>query len=323
MARETNSAAVAARSADCVDDLFNYEVGLDDILQETNPSMSSGNVPKQSAQPNNSGVFLGLDEEVEVAKKRQPVAKLDENRLLTQAGIPKLRRSAKKTLKFKGKGHEFSDLARLLNFYQLWLDDLFPRAKFTDGLAMIERLGHSKRLQTMRRAWIDEEKPKSAVENTLRIEQTNSNDNDITSNDTLMVDHRQSIPNDISRSPGDLNDMDEALFLPDSTTHQQSAGKDRAPLDNNDEFDELDALLREHRDEPDIRNLTSTGSTSNGHCSPADDDFAELDALLREHEDEHDIGNLNMEELNGPTETDSHADELEAMEGIGMSGLMK
>jgi replication fork protection complex subunit Csm3/Swi3 len=85
MASETNSAAVAAQSADCVDDLFDYEVGLDDILQETNASMSSRNVPKQSTQPDNSGVFLGLDEEVEVAKRRQPVAKLDENRSVVRA----------------------------------------------------------------------------------------------------------------------------------------------------------------------------------------------------------------------------------------------
>lgn len=53
---------------------------------------------------------------------------------------------------------QFSDVARLLNFYQLWLDDLFPRAKFADGLAIIEKLGHSKRIQTMRREWIDEQK---------------------------------------------------------------------------------------------------------------------------------------------------------------------
>ena len=48
----------------------------------------------------------------------------------------------------------------MLNFYQLWLDDLFPRAKFADGLTMIEKLGHSKRIQAMRREWIDEEKPR-------------------------------------------------------------------------------------------------------------------------------------------------------------------
>lgn len=47
-------------------------------------------------------------------------------------------------------------MARLLNVYQLWLDDLYPRAKFADGLAIIEKLGHKKRIQTMRREWIYE-----------------------------------------------------------------------------------------------------------------------------------------------------------------------
>lgn len=44
--------------------------------------------------------------------------------------------------------------------YQLWLDDLYPRAKFADGLAIIEKLGHTKRVQMMRKEWIDEGKPK-------------------------------------------------------------------------------------------------------------------------------------------------------------------
>lgn len=48
----------------------------------------------------------------------------------------------------------------MLNMYQLWLDDLYPRAKFADGLAIIEALGHKKRTQVMRKEWIDEGKPK-------------------------------------------------------------------------------------------------------------------------------------------------------------------
>lgn len=42
----------------------------------------------------------------------------------------------------------------------MWLDELYPRAKFADGLAIIEKLGHTKRMQTMRREWINEGKPK-------------------------------------------------------------------------------------------------------------------------------------------------------------------
>ena len=53
-------------------------------------------------------------------------------------------------------------MARLLNFYQLWLDDLYPRAKFADALAIIEKLGHTKRMQTMRREWINEGKSRES-----------------------------------------------------------------------------------------------------------------------------------------------------------------
>jgi replication fork protection complex subunit Csm3/Swi3 len=55
-------------------------------------------------------------------------------------------------------------VAQLLRTYQLWLDDLYPRAKFADGLAIIEKLGHSKRMQITRRTWIDESKPKASIE---------------------------------------------------------------------------------------------------------------------------------------------------------------
>ena len=55
-------------------------------------------------------------------------------------------------------------MARLLNVYQLWLDDLYPRAKFADGLAIIEKLGHTKRMQTMRREFINEGKPHESLD---------------------------------------------------------------------------------------------------------------------------------------------------------------
>jgi replication fork protection complex subunit Csm3/Swi3 len=58
-------------------------------------------------------------------------------------------------LRFKCKGHEYSDAARILSLYQLWLDDLYPKAKFTDALAIVEKLGHSKHMQIMRKGWIE------------------------------------------------------------------------------------------------------------------------------------------------------------------------
>ncbi|TPX11332.1 uncharacterized protein E0L32_001150 [Thyridium curvatum] len=115
----------------------------------------------QSSKPKD-GQGLGIEEEVTVAKRaRVPRVKLDETRLLSEAGIPKLRKKAR-DLKLKGKGHEFSDAARLLSFYQVWLDDLFPKAKFLDALAMVEKAGHKTTMHKERMDWINEGKPKPA-----------------------------------------------------------------------------------------------------------------------------------------------------------------
>ena len=62
-----------------VDDLFDYDVGLDEILQDVSTA-SNKNAPKQPSVPDGPDLRLGLDEEVKVSKKRQPVAKLDESR---------------------------------------------------------------------------------------------------------------------------------------------------------------------------------------------------------------------------------------------------
>jgi len=59
---------------------------------------------------------------------------------------------------------QYSDAARLLSFYQLWLDDLFPKAKFLDAAAMVEKLGHKKRMHILRMNWINEGKPKDPVQ---------------------------------------------------------------------------------------------------------------------------------------------------------------
>ncbi|CAI7583858.1 unnamed protein product [Penicillium pancosmium] len=225
-----------------LDDLFNYDVGLDDIFAENNDTnVDNANSKGKTGDPSSLG--LGLDEEVKVTKKRQPVAKLDENRLLSQSGIPKLRQSAKKKLRFKGKGHEFSDAARLLNFYQLWLDELFPRAKFADGLAMIEKLGHTKRIQTMRREWIEEEKPKLFRDDPEPTIETLDLPTRLSSNQNQNGETQaQAGPS------GDADADADQLFIPDpeADTRQQPTSH---PEPDDDELDDLEDLLREQDNE--------------------------------------------------------------------------
>ena len=55
---------------------------------------------------NSRGADLGVDEDIIITKKRAPIPKLDDHRLLSVPGIPRLQRISKDRLRFKGKGHE-------------------------------------------------------------------------------------------------------------------------------------------------------------------------------------------------------------------------
>ncbi|KAI9798914.1 MAG: hypothetical protein M1825_004927 [Sarcosagium campestre] len=161
-AAASGNGLTSTRKRDELDDMFDYDAGMAEMFQDVDTSLNAPAEPSGPANRKRPADDLGIDEEVQITKKKRVNVKLDEEKLLSQQGIPKLRRIAKERLRFKGKGHEFSDVHKLLRVYQLWLDDLFPKAKFEDGIAIIEKLGHSRRLQTMRREWIDEGKPRAS-----------------------------------------------------------------------------------------------------------------------------------------------------------------
>ncbi|KAL6917457.1 hypothetical protein ACHAPO_011853 [Fusarium lateritium] len=147
-----------ALDSDPTNGLDNYDVA--DLSDDPFASPPPETFNKKRKEPDSG---LGIDEEVDVKKRtRAPNVKLDEERLLSARGIPKLRQRAR-DLKIKGKGHEFSDASRLLSFYQLWLDDLFPKAKFLDALSMVEKAGHKKRVMIARNEYVNESKPKDTV----------------------------------------------------------------------------------------------------------------------------------------------------------------
>jgi replication fork protection complex subunit Csm3/Swi3 len=136
--------------------------------------------------------------------------------------------------------------------YQLWLDDLYPRAKFADGLAIIEKLGHSRRMQTMRREWINEAKSKDYLANgspsktqALAVDEIGS---DAPDNLSSLVRAQTPTANDededqlYSATPRKAfdqqktehgMDMDESLFVSDDANEPPQSE------------DELDALLAE------------------------------------------------------------------------------
>ena len=79
------------------------------------------------------------------------------HRLLSHQGLPRLLSTCGK-LKFKGKGREQEDLDKLLNFFQLWGHDLFPKLKFQSFIDRTEKICKEKRLRVFHTAVVQETK---------------------------------------------------------------------------------------------------------------------------------------------------------------------
>ncbi|KAF4306968.1 Replication fork protection component Swi3 [Botryosphaeria dothidea] len=292
---------------DDLDDLFNYDASMDDVFNEADANRANDSRAESAKKQQTS--TLGIDEEVTVAKKRQPIAKLDEARLLSAAGIPRLRRISKEKLRFKGKGHEFQDVGRLLTMYQLWLDELYPRAKFADGLAIIEKLGHKKRMQIMRREWINEGKPRPSEDVGTDFPEGGQEAQHTAAGPTRVDDeHQERAP----RSDGEQYQAMEAQTINTDTAPSQRAGEP--------DEDELDALLTE-----DMPVSSGVHAASSQKADEPDED--ELDALLAEEMNgapgSEPLGRSGPGQASGSRKSpleknqdDEFADEMEAMEGL-------
>ncbi|KAF2153802.1 Swi3-domain-containing protein [Myriangium duriaei CBS 260.36] len=229
---------------DDLDALFNYDAGLEEAANpggtDNNGTLDTFIRQGETAQVSN------LDEEVVVTKRRLPIAKLDETRILSTTGIPRLQKISKK-MRYKGKGHEFSDMSRLLHMYQLWLDDLYPRAKFADGLNMIEKLGHKKRIQMHRKEWIDEGKPRPIhIEVESRIEDEHAASANAAPMALVATDP---LPHSNAVIPESALASISGLQMP-TTALDQETNQD-STLQREPEEDELDALMAEAQ-QPDI-----------------------------------------------------------------------
>jgi replication fork protection complex subunit Csm3/Swi3 len=270
---------------------------LDAILNELAGGQDTGSAqtqtePQTSRAPNNADAGLGIDEEIIITKKRIPAPKLDDQRLRSDLGIPRLQRISKDRLRLKGKGHEVSryhlfllprlqllmrlqygDIARMLNMYQLWLDDLYPRAKFADALSIIEKVGHTKRMQVDRKAWIDQGKPR----------RTREDDDD--DNNGVNASATEQAPTQQDQGMGDLeagHDSGRAYAaLNEQASPEHALETTQAATDGDPDEDELDALLAES---PQPQSVT-TSALPLHTASRQDDPFADEMEAMADMED--------------------------------------
>lgn len=174
----------------------------------------------------------------------------------------------------------------MLNMYQLWLDDLYPRAKFKDGLTIIEKLGHSKKMQMMRKMWIDDSKPRASelrdpTPEPESIDMTGSRgvndgeahaddrDRDIFGNTSPTHDHREQQRSEVDGDAPEEDELDALLangLINPTADRRQQPPRQHVPFEEDDpDEDELDALMAENdmagaarlsprrRAEPDVR----------------------------------------------------------------------
>jgi replication fork protection complex subunit Csm3/Swi3 len=286
--------ATDTTTRDTVNSLLNYDVSdndddpfreIDTTLHELDKAPNGTKRKAAGSDGKEDADALGIDEEVKITKKRKPVAKLDEARLLSQPGIPKLRalarsKSIASKLHLKGKGHEYSDAAKLLSYYQLWLDNLYPRANFADGLQLVEKVGHGKRMQVMRREWIDEGKPGYGRE----VEDRHTPGSEGRQNEKEgLADGEGEQPNDKQQVAGLKNTAQDSIFgnLDEGDDDDMffSDPKNGTTMHENDlnepDEDELEALLAEQ---------TAGNDLQPQNQKPGSDEAEEddLDALLAE-----------------------------------------
>ncbi|KAF8964049.1 replication fork protection component Swi3-domain-containing protein, partial [Flammula alnicola] len=119
-----------------------------EIMPSSSPQRDTGN---STGNKRSGDQEQGKDEK----KARRRIVKLDENRLLGPNGFPHLIKMTK-DFRIKGKGHEATDLSRILQIYQYWTHELYPKTQFLDTVERVEKLCHSRRMNVSLSVWRDE-----------------------------------------------------------------------------------------------------------------------------------------------------------------------
>ncbi|KAI0006154.1 replication fork protection component Swi3-domain-containing protein [Russula compacta] len=221
-------------------------------------------------------VLDGLDGDGEDGgkKKRKPVPRLDEARLLGKNGFPQLIEDMK-NFKPKGKGHEATDLDRVLQVYQFWAHKLYPRTRFKETIDRVEKLCHSKRMQVARSVWHDEA---HGLVNGVRLppaDNDNELDADSDADDTPRGEEAVAVAAD-QVAVSDSEREGDGLSLSSGASRPPSSSPDR-----NEAAIELDALLEGEalRASSHIVPTGHAWKTSNDDAVAMDEDDGLWDAL--------------------------------------------
>ncbi|PIA64112.1 hypothetical protein AQUCO_00201418v1 [Aquilegia coerulea] len=112
-----------------------------------NPNFSNSNSGSSFKNSNFSSKFP-IDKTIEKPKKLPKTRpKLTPELLLSEDGLGYVLKHFPKSFKFRGRGHEVSDLGNLIELYTQWHSQLIPYYSFQQFVQKVEQVGATKRVR--------------------------------------------------------------------------------------------------------------------------------------------------------------------------------
>lgn len=79
-------------------------------------------------------------------KRRRPQVKLTAEKLIGEKGLPYVMKNAPKRVRISKRRNAHDNLSQIVQFYQLWAHELFPKARFNDFIKLCQSLGKNDKL---------------------------------------------------------------------------------------------------------------------------------------------------------------------------------
>ncbi|ELU01205.1 hypothetical protein CAPTEDRAFT_225347 [Capitella teleta] len=189
-------------------------------MMTDHPEMDDDDRPMaegETAENDDEAVLANIKNLVKGAAKQRvskPQPKLDAQRLKSNRGLPGLLKTFEK-VKFKGRGHEVSDLRLMMNHMEHWGHRLFPKMTFDEFISRLEKLGNKREMRTCL----------SRIRLDMPVCDDDFNPDDL---------------DDPSRGDGSQNEADDPEAAFDEMVRQQQEKETTKRNDEDDEFDYFD-----------------------------------------------------------------------------------
>lgn len=264
------------------------------------------------------------------AKVRRPQVKLTAERLLSPNGLPYVMKHAPKRVRISKSRSTYENLEHIIQFYQLWAHELFPKAKFKDFVRLCNSLGKTDADLRNYRTELFRADMENQFGDGYRSDKQNS------ANNSQPVTSTQ-LPNN------DANSNDENNNVENDTNQLITGGQETTRhLFARDEEDDDDSDL--YRSVPPPSSIAHESATSNTHAVPTSDTtlpisdnnpkgvtnsdgtvigISEEDELLAMEEELNNYATQKIEELGDDKDTgidpgeEEDEDALDAMKELG------